>query len=148
METALHTGQSCRFDHGSRYLVDPYDQDSIDLSIDAAEPLPIHLEPLRRVLLYTEEVVRIPLMYAGLVQLRSTFARMGLLAPPTFADPGFQGTLTMELFNASTNHILIHPGMEMWELLLIPAPFANPYKGRYQNQPHHVVIPVALEPGT
>jgi len=145
----LRTGETYVVDNLPMGLViDPYDQDSINRCLFVAQPLPMTLRALERVLLYTMEEVEIPGGYVGDVALRSTFARMGLLIPTTYADPGFKGTLTMEVFNGNRNPILIHPGMHMWELILKPAPFEPLYEGRYQNQPAQVVLPKALKEGT
>lgn len=96
--------------------------------------LPAYLYPGKAILLTTVEVVSIPVFFSGLIGMRSTYARLGLLTPPTVADPGFEGTLTLELYNASPNIILLQPGDSIWHILLVSTPFEPKYSGRYQHQ--------------
>ena len=127
-----------RHDH----VVDPLDQISID------EPyvwfnLPWTLPSLSRALLCTVGEVDIPPTTIGFIQLRSTWARMGLISPPTVADPGFKGDLTMEVFNASANPIMILPNIAIWSMHLIATSHEPLYRGRYQGQ-QGITLPKAL----
>ncbi len=150
----LHTGATYVMDEAWDYshIMDPYDQESINISFGVfpwttgpqGDYLPLVLDPLKRVLLHTTEVVEVPLESVGLVQLRSTFARMGLMIPSTYADAGFKGTLTMEVFNSSIHRIRIHPGMHMWNMVIVPAHYELAYGGRYMDQGNNVVMPRAI----
>ncbi len=141
----LTTGPLCIRDNPTvAARVDPYNQDSIDAVLCRPQSLPFLLPSLNRLLVHTVEVVDVPAYYSGQVELRSTFARMGLLMPPTYADPGFKGTLTLEIFNGSLHPIVIHPNMHIAEMILIPTPFEPLYEGRYQGQGDSVVPPKAL----
>lgn len=125
--------------------VDPRSQRSIDLAYNGVQSLPYVLSPGERILLSTKEVLEVPLGCVGYICLRSTFARLGLLSPPTVADPGFKGTLTMEVYNASRNPLLIESGVALWSihfLALVDASFH--YNGRYQGQTQ-VTAPKALK---
>ena len=124
--------------------VDPVSQESINAAFHGADELPIILYPTQRILLASAEVVDIPLGCLGHICLRSTFARLGLLSPPTVADPGFKGTLTMEVYNASKNPILIEPGVAMWSLhYLAVFERSSSYSGKYQGQTD-LTIPKAI----
>lgn len=61
---------------------------------------------------HTLEVFRVPAHMALRIEGKSTWGRRGLLVHLTagFVDPGFQGQLTLEFFNASPAAILLHPG--------------------------------------
>jgi len=125
-------------------VIYPQDQRSIDLAFDK-ELLPYELSPLERGLFFARERVEIPVGYMGIIGLRSTWARLGLIAPTTFARPGWEGHLTLEIFNANTaNSIAIHEGDVIWEMNIVGAPYEASYEGRYQNQPPAVVLPKAL----
>ena len=125
-------------------VVHPTSQRSIDLAFDK-ELLPYDLSPLERGLFFARERIEIPIGYMGIIGLRSTWARLGLIAPTTFARPGWEGHLTLEIFNAnSANCISIHEGDIIWEMNIVGAPYEEPYQGRYQNQPPAVVLPKAL----
>ena len=85
-----------------------------------------------------------PEEYFGLVCLRSTWARLGLLAPPTIIDPGFRGYLTMEMWNSNERGIMIRTGDKVWTLVMLPAANLPPYNGRYQGQKEGVTLPKAF----
>ncbi|MEM4501570.1 MAG: dCTP deaminase, partial [Thermofilaceae archaeon] len=55
------------------------------------------LQPYMKVLVSTLEYVKMPDDVAGLIELRSTFARLGLSIPPTVIDAGFEGQITLEV---------------------------------------------------
>lgn len=111
---------------------DPYSQEYIDTG-HRWEKLPHALAPYTRALLTSAHEVVVG-GFAGIICLRSTWARLGLLIPPTIVDPGFHGLLTMEVFNSSINRIQIRPGDVIWHMILVGAPLEPPYQGRYQNQ--------------
>ena len=120
--------------HSMAFLeVDPHNQESINNSLWEGK-LPISLPPMTRLLLHTEEIVEVPKDCFGFVELRSTWARLGFIAPATVADPGFKGQLTLEIFNASRTYILIRPGDKIWSLALVKAVNEPIYEGRYQGQ--------------
>ena len=127
---------------GFGHLINPYSQNSIDLMFHTPIFLPFSLQPNQRCLLNTEEEVRIPVGKCGLIELRSTYARLGLFSPPTVADPGFIGQLTFELVNFSMYAILIASGDQIWSMSIVdtnePA-----YNGRYQHQ-SGIQLPKAL----
>ena len=128
----LMPGKDLLLDNGRGMTVDPFSQDSIDHAYQAYE-LPFRIFPGRRVLMHTQERVRIPSDRIGIICLRSTWARLGLIAPPTVADPGFYGNLTMEIFNGSTAALIIPEGVAMWNMVLLPTE-ERIYEGRYQGQ--------------
>jgi dCTP deaminase len=55
------------------------------------------LQPYMKVLVTTLEYVKMPDDVAGLIGVRSTFARLGVSIPPTLIDAGFEGELTIEI---------------------------------------------------
>ena len=139
----LYTGNEMALDVGSpERVVDPYDQASID-EVYVRVPLPAELAPHARALLATREEVDIPATKLGFIQLRSTWARLGLISPPTVADPGFHGQLTMEVFNGSRSPILIPAAERIWSMHLV-AVDEPLYRGRYQGQ-RGITLPKALE---
>ncbi len=129
--------------------INPLSQESIDYSFSPPVALPDVIYPLERVLLHTLDYIEIPPNHVGFVQLRSTFARMGLIIPPTYADPGFYGTLTMEVFNTNKRPIQLYPGLAMWSIVICPCldePLYTQENGaRYMDQGQHVVLPIALK---
>lgn len=67
------------------------------------------------------------------VELRSTWARQGLLIPPTIVDAGFHGNLTFEV--VAFRDIAIPLGQPFAHLVFarLTSP-ATPYRGRYYGQ--------------
>ena len=119
--------------HGP-HLINPYDQRSIDEAFEQWF-LPYELAPREAALLATELVISVPYTSVGLIGVRSTWARLGVVSPLTIVDPGFEGILTLEIFNASGNFIKVSPGDEIFSLTLVPAETGTkPYSGRYQGQ--------------
>ena len=115
-------------------LVDPWDKETIDNIFSDKFKLPVHIPPFQRVLLSTRDEVEVLPKTVGLIQLRNTWARLGLMSSPTYVDPGFKGTLTLSIFNASHNKILLRPTDKIWSFLITPNTNIPLYKGRYQNQ--------------
>jgi len=125
-------------------IVDPYDQDSITNSFIHAR-LPEECVSYARWLMSTEESIDVPASAVGLIQVRSTWARLGLLSPPTIADPGFVGNITLEIFNASPHSILIRDGDALFSIHYLSS--QDPlYRGRYQGQ-SGLQLPKALKHG-
>ena len=125
-------------------IIDPYDEESIE-NVWLVFELPQAIIPSQPVLFSTEEVIHVPEDCIANIYLRSTFARLGLVCPTTVADPGFEGTLTLEVFNAGLTPILIRPGDALFHYIFTPQIGEQPYQmsGRYQHQ-RGVTLPKAL----
>ncbi|MCE4614373.1 MAG: dCTP deaminase [Desulfurococcales archaeon] len=104
--------------------------------------------PHEHILLHTREYVGLPNDVAGLVNLRSTFARLGLFIPATVVDAGFQGELTIEVVGGEYP-VRLYPDERFIHLVLVKLdrPAEKPYKGRYQGQ-RGVRLPKVFETGT
>jgi dCTP deaminase len=86
----------------------------------------------------TVEHVYIPPWLVARLEGRSSLGRMGLLVHVTagFIDPGFHGQITLELFNANPNPLVLHRRMTIAQLSLFACetPATRPYRGKYQGQ--------------
>ena len=102
---------------------------------EAGEGEGILIPPGRRVLLHTLEYIRLPEYVAGLVNLRSTWARTGIYIPATVVDAGFEGQLTIEVVG-SEFPVKLYPGDRFLHLVLVKleSPTPQPYRGGYQGQ--------------
>jgi len=69
------------------------------------------------------------------VNLRSSFARLGLLIPPTIVDAGFEGQLTIELIGSSFP-VKLKKGTRFLHLIFdrTLTPVEYPYRSKYQGQ--------------
>lgn len=85
--------------HLSPYLVDPFDRDH-EIK-DVSDKGYFVLKPDELWLGETSEWVNIPAGIAAKVEGRSSWGRLGLMTHITagFVDPGFRGTITLELYN-------------------------------------------------
>lgn len=89
------------------------------------------------VLATTRERVRLPANVAGMISGRSSVGRAGLFVENAgYVDPGFDGHITLELYNASPNTIEIEAGTRVAQLILIQmdGAAAEPYAGKYNGQ--------------
>lgn len=86
----------------------------------------------------TIETVSIPRHLVARLEGRSSLGRMGLLVHVTagFIDPGFRGQITLELYNANPNPLMLHPGMRIAQLSFyqLMTPVERGYEGKYQDQ--------------
>jgi dCTP deaminase len=78
----------------------------------------IILVPGQFVLGHTMEYLVLPKNIAAELEGRSSYARLGIEIHMTagFIDPGFNGVLTLELFNAGPNPVKIYPGLRIGQL--------------------------------
>jgi len=95
----------------------------------------IVLEPNTRYLLHTLEYIAVPPELMGFVELRSTFARLGIMMPPTIIDGGFEGQLTIEILSTSFP-LKLTVGVRFLHVVFakLTTPITKPYRGKYQGQ--------------
>jgi deoxycytidine triphosphate deaminase len=81
----------------------------------------LRLKPGRMVLCRTYEQFSMPTEFAGKIEGRSSFARLGLGVHCTgdFINPGWRGHMPLELLNANPNEIRVVPLMTVCQLLLV-----------------------------
>jgi len=87
------------------------------------------------VLIHTKEKIKMPDNVVGFINLRSTYARYGLVLPPTVVDAGFEGELTIEVVGSSVP-VIIYPNDRFVHLVFMytNTPVKNTYGGKYQGQ--------------
>ena len=89
------------------------------------------------VLATTREFIRLPDDLTAFVEGRSSVGRLGLFIQNAgWVDPGFEGTITLELYNANSAPMRIEAGRRICQLVIARAdgPVDNPYRGKYQGQ--------------
>ena len=108
-----------------------FQQNGIDLILDDVEGRPIILNGFG--LASTLETLTLPDDLMAFVELRSTWARRGLLMPPTVVDAGFTGNLTLEIFAAKP--VPVPYGERFAHLIFarLTGP-STPYTGKYRGQ--------------
>ena len=95
------------------------------------------LLPGQFVLATTKEYIKLPDNITAFVEGRSSLGRMGLFIQNAgWVDPGFEGEITLELFNASQSAIELETGRRIGQLVFVwmDRSAENPYKGKYNGQ--------------
>lgn len=124
----------CKFKRTTKVL-DPRSPGDPTEFYECSEGDSIIIEPFEHVLLHTIEYIRLPPYIAGLVNLRSTWARTGIYVPATVVDAGFEGQLTIEVIGSSFP-VKLYPGDRFLHLVLVKlnTPSVRPYDGSYKGQ--------------
>ena len=127
--------QFCRLRHRDDIVLDPDDPGDPREYYDCVEAESIVVGPGERLLAVTEETVALPSYLAGLVMLRSTWARTGLWVPPTVVDAGFKGQIVVEIMGSSFP-VKLKAGVRFLHLVFIKlvTPSTTGYQGDYQGQ--------------
>jgi dCTP deaminase len=89
------------------------------------------------VLATTCEYIRLPDDLTAFVEGRSSIGRMGLFIQNAgWVDPGFEGAITLELYNANSAPMRIESGRRICQLVIAQADcrVEKPYNGKYQGQ--------------
>ncbi|MBE6034470.1 MAG: dCTP deaminase [Clostridiales bacterium] len=95
------------------------------------------LLPGQFVLATTLEYFALPDNLTAFVEGRSSLGRMGLFIQNAgWVDPGFEGEITLELFNANRCAIELQSGRRVGQLVFaqMDDTALNPYRGKYQGQ--------------
>src|ERR687884_180464 len=141
----LRLGDSFRVFHNHRAsaidLRDPPQNLTEEVKVAADEPFVIH--PGEFVLGRTVEWVELPDDIVARIEGKSSLGRLGLIVHATagFIDPGWKGTLTLELNNLTRVPIKLYPGLLIAQLsfMALDRPAERPYGSQelgshYQGQ--------------
>lgn len=140
----LRLGAAFRiFNYGNHALIDPSKPIDFDdfTELVTINERPFILHPGAFVLGSTLEYVSIPANLVGRLEGRSSIGRLGVIVHATagFIDPGFEGTITLEISNAGKIPVALHSGMRICQLTLLETgPVLRPYgaarRSKYQGQ--------------
>jgi len=89
------------------------------------------------VLATTMEYIKLPNGITAFVEGRSSVGRMGLFIQNAgWVDSGFEGRITLELYNANSIPIQLQSGRRLCQLVFckMDQKSETPYKGKYQGQ--------------
>lgn len=103
----------------------------VDLRIDRN----LTLNPHQQKLAATLEHVELANNLAGILHIRSSLAREGIIASLALVDPGFRGQLTVSLYNAGERPVKLKQGERFIQLSLLrlDTPSRKSYRGKYQD---------------
>jgi dCTP deaminase len=129
----LRLGDSFRVFHNHRVaaidLRDPPTNLTEEVVVAGDDPFVIH--PGEFALGRTQEHVEIPDDIVARIEGKSSLGRLGLIVHATagFVDPGFKGTLTLEITNLTRVPIVLWPGKPIAQLsfMTLDAPAQRPY---------------------
>jgi dCTP deaminase len=141
----LHLAASFQVFRNSRYpYIDPaMEQDGLMELVEASAGEPFVLHPGEFVLGATIERVVLPNDIVARLEGKSSLGRLGLLIHSTagYVDPGWDGTLTLELSNVATLPIVLTPGVAIGQIsfMQMTTPVDRPYGtlglgSKYQGQ--------------
>jgi dCTP deaminase len=141
----LHLGPRFQVFRNSRYpYIDPQvEQLGLMDLVEASVGEPFVLHPGEFVLGATVERVVLPNDVVARLEGKSSLGRLGLLIHSTagYVDPGWEGTLTLELSNVANLPIVLTPGMAIGQISFmrmttpVDRPYGSPGLGsRYQGQ--------------
>jgi dCTP deaminase len=110
-----------------------FQQNGIDLILESVNDSPARFDCGKFYLGGTRETLTIPDDLMAFVELRSSWARTGLLLPPTIVDAGFHGNLTLEI--VAFRDMTVPYGKRFAHLIFakLTSP-STPYQGKYQGQ--------------
>jgi dCTP deaminase len=103
----------------------------VDLRVDDN----LFLGPGQQRLAATAERVELSENILGILHIRSSLAREGVIASLALVDPGFRGQLTVSLYNAGDRSVRLRKGERFIQLSLfrLGRPATQKYVGRYQD---------------
>lgn len=112
----------------------PDDDFIVTKKLNKDEPFVLH--PNNFVLAATKEYVIVPDNMILRVEGKSTLARLGILVHTAgFVDPGFEGTLTLEISNQSNLPVALYPEMYICQIAVeyLSSPAEVPYNKRKKS---------------
>ena len=142
----LHLGETFKlYEHSKFALLDPKDPQTFTgnvRTIMIREGEPFIVQPGEFVLGVTQERITVPDDLVVRVEGRSSLGRLGIIVHSTagFVDPGFSGTITLEISNLNRLPIALYPGMRVCQIAFeqMTSPAETPYHkkahSKYQGQ--------------
>ncbi len=133
------------YEHSKYAVLDPknpktFAQNMRIITIPDGEPFIV--QPGEFILGVTQEKITVPDDLVVRVEGRSSRGRLGIIVHSTagFVDPGFVGTITLEISNLNRLPVALYPGMRVCQLAfeMMSSPAETPYNlkphSKYQNQ--------------
>ena len=108
----------------------------------------IVIPPNSFLLATTREYICLPDDVTAFVEGRSSIGRIGLFIQNAgWVDPGFEGMITLELYNANRLPIRLQAGRRICQLVFarMDQTTPNPYRGKYQGQRDATGSRIALD---
>ncbi|MFA7681494.1 MAG: dCTP deaminase [Candidatus Peribacteraceae bacterium] len=142
----LHLGHTFKlYEHSQFAVLDPKDPKTFAenmRTITVTDGDSFIVQPGEFVLGVTQECITVPDDLVVRVEGRSSLGRLGIIIHSTagFVDPGFSGTITLEISNLNRLPVALYPGMRVCQLAFeqMSSPAEVPYNkkpfSKYQGQ--------------
>ncbi len=142
----LHLGNTFKlYEHSKFAVLDPKKPESFIgnmRTITVGEGEPFIVQPGEFMLGVTQEKITVPDDLVVRVEGRSSLGRLGIIIHSTagFVDPGFSGTITLEISNLNRLPVALYPGMRVCQLAfeMMSSKAETPYHkkpgSKYQGQ--------------
>ncbi len=130
----LRLGEEIGFYEGS-YMID-IKRDTFKIEVKRIENEFV-IMPRQFVLATTLEYLKLPENVTAFVEGRSSLGRLGLFIENAgWVDAGFEGQITLELFNANKRPIKLYKGMRICQLVFakLDKTPSRAYSGKYKGQ--------------
>lgn len=142
----LHLGNTFKlYEHSKYAILDPKNPDTFaqnmrTITIDNDEPFIV--QPGEFILGVTREVISIPDDLVVRVEGRSSLGRLGIIVHSTagFVDPGFEGTITLEISNLNRLPVALYANMRVCQIAFekmtskADTPYHKKANSKYQGQ--------------
>lgn len=145
----LHLGSTFKlYEHSKFAILDPKRPETLQglmrtISITNGEPYIV--QPGEFVLGVTQESITVPDDLVVRVEGRSSLGRLGIIVHSTagFVDPGFQGTITLEISNLNRMPVALYPGMRICQIAfeMMSSPAETPYNKKPFSKYLHQELP-------
>lgn len=135
------------YKHADQPLLDPTKPETLENMTHMVEitedGVPFILQPGEFVLGVTMEKIKLPNNIVARCEGRSSIGRLGVIIHSTagYIDPGFEGTITLEMTNINRMPVALYPGMRIGQFAFdrMSSPARIPYndkrkKSKYLNQ--------------
>ena len=136
------------YEHSKFAVLDPKNPETFAgnmRTISVPEGEPFIVQPGEFVLGVTEETITLPDDLVARVEGRSSLGRLGIIVHSTagFVDPGFSGTITLEISNLNRLPVALYPGMRVCQLAfeVMSSPAETPYHKKAFSKYQHQVLP-------
>jgi len=136
------------YEHSKFSVLDPKNPESFAgnmRTITIPEGEAFIVQPGEFVLGVTQETITVPDDLVVRVEGRSSLGRLGIIVHSTagFVDPGFSGTITLEISNLNRLPVALYPGMRICQLAfeMMSSPADMPYYKKPHSKYQHQVLP-------
>ncbi len=135
----LHLGSTFKvYEHSTFAVLDPKRPETFagkmrTITLEDGESFIV--QPGEFALGVTQEHITVPDDLVVRVEGRSSLGRLGIIVHSTagFVDPGFQGTLTLEISNLNRLPVALYPGMRICQLAFLK--MSSPAQMTYDRKP-------------